>query len=131
MKKIHFIAIGMIAVAIFILSKMAGDMSSYATFDQAGDSGEKVKIAGELIKDKEMIYDPEVDPNAFRFYLRDAEGKERKVLLLKAKPQDFELAEQIVLTGRMKGDEFVATDVLTKCPSKYKDEEVFLKEKKS
>ena len=121
----------MIAVAIFILSKMAGDMSSYATFDQAGGTGEKVKIAGELIKDKEMVYDPEVDPNAFRFYLRDTEGKERKVLLLKAKPQDFELAEQIVLTGRMKGDEFVATDVLTKCPSKYKDEEVFLKEKKS
>lgn len=131
MKKIHIIAIGMIAVAIFILSKMAGDMSSYATFDQAGGTGEKVKIAGELIKDKEMVYDPEVDPNAFRFYLRDTEGKERKVLLLKAKPQDFELAEQIVLTGRMKGDEFVATDVLTKCPSKYKDEEVFLKEKKS
>ncbi|HMQ62887.1 MAG TPA: cytochrome c maturation protein CcmE [Flavilitoribacter sp.] len=131
MKKIHIVAIGMIAVAIFILSRMAGDMSSYATFDQAEVSGKKVKIAGELVKEKEMVYKPEEDPNEFRFYLRDTDGKEHRVLLLRAKPQDFELAEQIVLTGRMKGDEFVATDYLTKCPSKYKDEEVFLKEKKS
>ena len=27
----------------------------------------------------------------------------------------------------MKGDEFVATDMLMKCPSKYKDEEVYIK----
>jgi cytochrome c-type biogenesis protein CcmE len=44
-----------------------------------------------------------------------------------SKPQDFERSEQIVLTGKMKGDEFVATDILMKCPSKYKDEEIYLK----
>lgn len=48
---------------------------------------------------------------------------------MKAKPQDFERSEQVVLTGKMDGDEFVATEILMKCPSKYKDEEIYLKEK--
>ena len=49
------------------------------------------------------------------------------MVLLSEKPQDFELSEQVVLTGQMKDDAFVATDLLMKCPSKYKDEEVYIK----
>lgn len=130
MKKIHIVGIIMIVAAIGLLSQVAGDMSTYATFNQAERSSEKVKIAGQLSKDKEMIYNPEQDPNYFSFYVRDTEGEERKVVLLAAKPQDFELSEQIVLTGRMNGDEFVATDLLMKCPSKYKDEEIYIKSEK-
>ncbi|GJM32771.1 MAG: cytochrome C biogenesis protein CcmE [Saprospiraceae bacterium] len=130
MKKIHIIAIIMIAVAIGLLTTAAEDMSTYATFTQAAKSGEKVKIAGQLSKDKEMIYNPEVDPNYFSFFIKDGEGNENKVVLLAEKPQDFELSEQIVLTGSMKGDEFIATDMLMKCPSKYKDEEVYIKSKR-
>ena len=37
------------------------------------------------------------------------------------------MSEQIVVTGKMGADSFVATDVLLKCPSKYKDEEVYMK----
>ena len=48
-------------------------------------------------------------------------------MLLAAKPQDFELSEQIVLTGEMRGEAFVASDMLMKCPSKYKDEEIYIK----
>jgi cytochrome c-type biogenesis protein CcmE len=131
MKKIHIIAIIMIAVAIGLLTTAAEDMSTYATFAQAAQSGDKVKIAGQLSKDKEMTYNPEKDPNYFSFYLRDTKGEERKVVLLAAKPQDFELSEQIVLTGKMKDEEFVATDMLMKCPSKYKDEEVYIKSEKT
>lgn len=132
MKKIHFIAIGMIAVAIFLLTRVAGEVSTYATFADAIATGEQVKLAGELAKDKAIIYDPQVDPNYTSFYVRDTEGAEHKVVLLAAKPRDFELSEQVVLTGRMKDDTFVATDMLTKCPSKYQDEEIYIKsEKKS
>jgi cytochrome c-type biogenesis protein CcmE len=46
---------------------------------------------------------------------------------LAEKPQDFERSEQIVLTGKMRGEDFVASDMLMKCPSKYKDEETFVK----
>lgn len=128
MKKIYIIAIVMIAAAIVLLTTAAEDMSTYATFADASRSGERVKIAGQLSKDKEMYYNPQEDPNYFSFYIRDTKGDERKVVLLSEKPQDFELSEQIVLTGQMKGDEFVATDMLLKCPSKYKDEEVYIRE---
>lgn len=127
MKKIYIVAIVMVAVAIGLLTTAADDMSTYATFQDAQASGERVKIAGQLAKDKEMYYNPEEDPNYFSFYIRDAADEERKVVLLSEKPQDFELSEQIVLTGSMKGDEFIATDMLMKCPSKYKDEEVYIK----
>ena len=126
MKKIYLIAGIMVAVAVGLLLDAASDVSTYGTFSEA-PNGRKVKIAGQLSKDKEMVYQPEVDPNYFSFYLRDTHGEERKVVLLAAKPQDFELSEQIVLTGKMKGDEFVATDILMKCPSKYKDEEIYIK----
>jgi len=131
MKKIYFVAIAMVAVAIGLLTTAAEDMSTYATFEQATTTGERVKIAGQLAKDKEMYYNPEEDPNYFSFYIRDTDGEEKKVVLLSEKPQDFELSEQIVLTGEMKGEEFVATDMLMKCPSKYKDEEVYIKSEAS
>jgi len=132
MKRSYIIAIVMIAVAIGILISAAGDMSTYGTFTQAETSGQKVKIAGELAKDKEMYYNPEEDPNYFSFFIRDSEGEERKVVLLAAKPQDFELSEQIVVTGKMNDDAtFVATDLLMKCPSKYKDEEIYIKGKEA
>jgi cytochrome c-type biogenesis protein CcmE len=128
MKRIYIIAAVMVAVAIGLFVSASEDLSEYGNFDDARRSGERVKIAGQLAKDKAMVYDPQKDPNHFSFYLRDAEGTEQKVVLLQPKPQDFELSEQIVLTGRMTDDAFVATDVLMKCPSKYKDEEVYLKE---
>lgn len=129
MKKIHIIGIVVIALAIGILISISGDVASYATFGDAKTSGGVVKIAGTLMKSKEMIYDPAVDPNYFSFYIKDAEGEANKVVLLRDKPQDFEMSEQVVLTGAMKGEDFVATDVLLKCPSKYKDEEIALRKK--
>lgn len=42
-------------------------------------------------------------------------------MLHKSVPQDIEKSEQIVLIGKMKGEEFHATEILMKCPSKYND----------
>ena len=130
MKKIYIVALAMIGLAVGMLINAADDMSTYSSFKVAEETGNKVKIAGQLSKDKEMQYDPKVDPNYFSFYIKDTEGAERKVVLHGAKPQDFEMSEQIVVTGRMMGDEFVASDILMKCPSKYKDEEVYIKSAK-
>lgn len=127
MKKIHIIALVAIAVAIGVLMKAAGDISTYATFSDADKTAEKVKIVGQLCKEQPVEFNPEKDANAFSFHMKDSDGKIRKVKLLAAKPQEFERSEQIVLTGAMHGDEFVATDMLMKCPSKYKDEEIRIK----
>lgn len=127
MKKIVIVAVLLIAGAIVMLTTIASDASTYATFQDAKGSGKRVKIAGQLSKDKEMVYNPEKDPNYFSFFIKDSDGEEKKVILAAAKPQDFELSEQIVVTGEMKGEEFHATDLLMKCPSKYKDEEIYIK----
>ncbi len=127
MKKIVIVAVMLIAGAIILLTTIASDASTYATFEDAKTSGKRVKIAGQLSKDKEMVYNPEKDPNYFSFFIKDSDGEEKKVILAAAKPQDFELSEQIVVTGEMKGEEFYATDLLMKCPSKYKDEEIYIK----
>ena len=68
---------------------------------------------------KDFIYNPEVNANLFGFYLVDNEGLEKKVLYNGSKPQDFERSEQIVVVGKMDGDEFHASQILMKCPSKY------------
>jgi cytochrome c-type biogenesis protein CcmE len=131
MKKIYIVAMVLVVAAIGLLMNAAGDTSTYSTFTAAEKAGGKVKIAGQLSKDKEMYYNPEKDPNYFTFYLTDTEGKERKVVLLREKPQDFEMSEQIVLTGKMDGDAFVASEMLMKCPSKYKDEEIYINAEKA
>lgn len=102
-------------------------MSTYSTFTDAEQSDKKVRVVGTLALDKEMVYDPQVDPNYFSFYVNDADGKQRKVVLHEAKPQDFEVSEQIVMNGAMKDGVFMADDVLIKCPSKYKDEEIYIR----
>ena len=127
MKKLPIIAMVCILVAVGIFVSAAEDMSTYATFSEAAATEQTVRVAGALVKDKPIDFDPLVNANAFSFYVRDVDGTERKVTLAAAKPQDFELSEQIVLTGQMRGDQFLASDMLMKCPSKYKDEEIYIK----
>ncbi|MDX1942302.1 MAG: cytochrome c maturation protein CcmE [Saprospiraceae bacterium] len=130
MKKIYIVAGLMVVAAVLLLMSTAKDVSISGTFSEAVQTQQKMKITGQLSKDKEMYYNPEEDPNYFSFYIKDSKGDERKVVLLASKPQDFELSEQITVTGKMKGDEFVATDLLMKCPSKYKDEQIYVKSEK-
>ncbi len=127
MQKIHIIGLVMIALAIGALISMMSDVVEYSNFQQAIDAGSRVKVVGVLSKDKPMEYNPQKDANHFSFFIKDDQGMEKKVILNKSKPQDFEMSEQIVVTGTMKNDNFVADEILLKCPSKYKDEEIQLK----
>ncbi|MBK5286127.1 MAG: cytochrome c maturation protein CcmE, partial [Bacteroidia bacterium] len=120
MKKSHIIALLVIAVAIAAILTTVADSSTYATFDAAAKKeGSVFHVAGKLDKEKDRIYDPHLDANLFVFYMKDSEGNEKKVLLNSAPPQDFEKSEQIVVIGKMKDDDFHASSILMKCPSKY------------
>jgi len=132
MKKIHIIAIVLIAVSIgFILSTFLNS-STYATFKEAVEyPGKEFSVSGKLNASKEMIYNPELNANVFSFFLVDNEGTERKVVFNGSKPQDFERSESIVIAGRMDGEEFKADKILMKCPSKYNDGQQGLKEYKA
>lgn len=129
MKPIHIVAIIVLAGGIAALTLQAKDVATYATFTDAKVATAKVKVAGKLIKTKPMVYEPTKDANKFSFYLQDTQGQEVPVVLLKPKPQDFELSEQVVVTGDMQNGTFIANEVLMKCPSKYKDEEIYMKKK--
>ncbi|WP_299822489.1 cytochrome c maturation protein CcmE [uncultured Pontibacter sp.] len=134
MKKTHIIGILVIAVAIVIIMSSVGDASTYVSFGEAIERSEdgdmtKVHVVGRLKKDPQghivgMNYDPLVDPNYFTFMLVDTNRYEQKVVYFNPKPQDFERSEQVVITGNMQNNVFVADKILLKCPSKYTENEV-------
>ncbi|MBK8519180.1 MAG: cytochrome c maturation protein CcmE [Saprospiraceae bacterium] len=131
MNKNIIIALLFIALGIAVFMNVSKDVSTYASFKDAAQSTHTSKIVGQLSKDKPMEYDAQNKPNEFSFFMKDNEGIEKKVILKKPKPQDFEMSEQIVVTGKIEGDVFEASEILMKCPSKYKDEEIAVKGQKS
>jgi len=125
MKKTHILGLVLIACAIGSLVSIAGDASTYTDFQTAiNQSNRTHQIVGHLSLDKEILYDPKVDPNSFSFFMKDEKGKEHKVICLQEKPTDFERSEQIVLTGQIRDKSFYAHDIQLKCPSKYQDESI-------
>ena len=120
MKKSHIIAILIIAIAIGAILSTLADSSTYATFKSASAKPTKsFHVVGHLNKEKPQEYNPQTDADVFSFYLIDNDGNEKKVILNKARPQDFEKSEQIVVIGKMSEENFIASDILMKCPSKY------------
>ncbi len=127
MNRSVIIAFILIIAGITVFLSASQDVSTYANFAQAA-SGDKVKVVGQLAKDKPMEYDAENNPNQFSFYMKDDKGVVKQVILHQPKPQDFEMSEQIVVTGKLHNDIFNANEILMKCPSKYKNEEIAVRE---
>lgn len=134
MKKTHLLALVVIAIAIGIVMATAGDASVYVSFKEAkelaadGDM-RKVHVVGRLPHDAQkniigMQYNPTLDPNYFAFMLVDTNHVQQQVVYYNPKPQDFDKSEQVVITGNMRNDIFVADKILLKCPSKYVEKDV-------
>ncbi len=122
MKNSHIVALIAIAISIMYIISVSGNYSSYANFEMAAhQSGKEFQVVGFLNKEKALYYEPTKDPNYFSFYMLDKKGNEQKVVYRGAKPADFERSEEVVLTGQMNENEFLASKILLKCPSKYND----------
>jgi cytochrome c-type biogenesis protein CcmE len=90
----------------------------YTDIDGALKKGKTVQLKGTWNRDRESAFDPAT--STFTFYLLDDHGKECRVVLDGAAPNNFEMATAVVAKGRFTKDGyFHATEVLTKCPSKY------------
>ena len=125
MKKIHVIGLVVIAAAIGILITVLGNTSEYATFGMVKDHPGKVfHIVGTWDRSPPVEYAPQKDPNYFAFAMKDSLGGEEKVVLRSERPQEFEHSEKIVVVGKMEGDNFEASNILMKCPSKYTNQSV-------
>ncbi|MDO7877046.1 cytochrome c maturation protein CcmE [Hymenobacter sp. ASUV-10] len=129
MKKAHIFAIAIIAIAAAIILSTTADASVYVGFGEARQRAAegnttKVHVVGKLPRDTQnkpvgLQYDPMLDPNYFAFTLVDTNKVAQRVVYNNPKPQDFDKSEQVVITGCMKGDIFMADNILLKCPSKY------------
>lgn len=127
MKKSSVIGLVVIAVAIAVIITIYSDSSTYANFSVAKEDRSELVVVGQLNKQKKLEYDPHRNANYFSFYAIDKSGKECKVIFSGTKPQDFERSEQITMTGKMIGDDFHASKILMKCPSKYNKDQVEVK----
>jgi len=125
MKRTHIIALIFVAVLVATLTVMLGrGFSRYEDFESAyAKQGREFTVVGMLNKEKGVTYRPELNPNQFSMYVIDDKKVEKLVVVNKAKPRDIEKSEKIVVTGKMNGDTFEATEILLKCPSKYKNRE--------
>jgi len=132
MKISHIIAIVVIAVAIGIIISTASDSSSYVSFDQAYemaavDNKTSVHVVGELKKNAqgEIIgLEEGADHLSFSFLLVDENKKEQKVYYNEPMPPDFTRSEKVVVIGKYKANDFVASKILLKCPSKYQEQKL-------
>ena len=133
-KPMHLAGLLAIAVGVAVVVSTSGDASTYVCFEEAktlasnGDH-DKVHVVGQLPKSKTgqiegMVYDPQVDPNYFKFVLRYEKNETQDVVYFNPKPADFERSEKIVIVGEMKEGQFMADKILMKCPSKYQDGEM-------
>ena len=64
MKKTHILAIIVIAIAIGAIMTTVSDSSTYSNFSEAMENpGKEYHVVGQLNKEAEMVYDPEVNAN--------------------------------------------------------------------
>ncbi len=110
-------------IAVIVLALVFGAMTfidsniEYTDFAKAEKMNKKVQVKGRWVSEKETKFD--ANASQFTFYMVDDNNKECKVILDGAKPNNFEIAPDIVAKGRFKDGYFHANEVLTKCPSKY------------
>lgn len=122
MKTSRIILIAGIAILMVLFGiNLAGNSSTYSSFEEAKRSGKTVHIAGEWVK-RELAQE---SPNEFVFYVQDSTHQQvERVLFYDPKPSNFEQAEKIVLIGKYRDEGFVADKIITKCPSKYEETEI-------
>lgn len=117
--KMRYVLAGAVSVVLLIIgyfALMSGSVP-YENVARAEQLGKTAQIVGTWVKEKGSSYDEHA--NIFSFTLMDEQGKEIPVKLTGAKPNNFEIAVSVVVKGRVENGVLIASNVLTKCPSKY------------
>lgn len=124
MKLRYYIGGGIIVIflAVMVYYFTQTDIEYISDFNKVMASGKTCKATGTWVKDMSYIEDRQ--NRTFTFYIKDAKNNIIKVVYQGIKPNNFEVASSVVVTGKFKDGYFHATDVLTKCPSKYEGQNV-------
>ena len=105
-------------VMIFLFTQT--NISYENNFDKIMASTRTVKATGSWVKEKNYQIDKQ--KNEVTFYMKDDSGKEMRVILAGNIPNNFESSISLVVTGKYKDGSFHASEILTKCPSKYQEQ---------
>ena len=110
-------SIVIVAALVFGALSFVETNVEYTDFKTAVSTHKKVQVKGGWLKERESAFNAAT--SQFSFYMKDDNGEIQKVVLDGAKPNNFEIANAVVVKGRYQDGYFHATDILTKCPSKY------------
>ena len=122
--KLKIILGGLVILAAVIFGALSFVESNveYMDFSKAMSIKKKVQVKGTWIKDMESSFD--AGKRQFTFYMKDENGLEQKVIFSGSRPNNFEIADAIVVKGKFENGTFHASEILTKCPSKYENQPV-------
>jgi cytochrome c-type biogenesis protein CcmE len=119
MKKKYLI--GSIIIIFFLIIAVFSIIRTdieYSDFSKAKEkAGRKVQVKGQWTREKGSFYDS--NKNEFSFFMKDERGNEKEVIFKGIKPNNFEIASHVIATGKYENEKFIASEILTKCPSKY------------
>jgi cytochrome c-type biogenesis protein CcmE len=114
---------GGIIVAVFLTLMVylftQSSIQYESSFTKVIEKGRTVKATGKWIKERNYEINPQ--EKTFTFFMKDTSGVEMKVVYHGSIPNNFEVAQSVVVTGQYKDGSFHAREILTKCPSKYQD----------
>ncbi len=114
------VIVGVLVVAVGIVLGAVNFLDAnveYGNFQTAREMGKKLQVNGEWMREMQTSFD--ADKVVFTFYMKDENDEVVRVVYHGARPNNFEMANSIVAKGKFDGNEFHASDILTKCPSKY------------
>jgi cytochrome c-type biogenesis protein CcmE len=118
MNKRYIIGIA-VAIVFVVIALLSFDQSTieYANFSDAKASGKKVQIIGQWVKEQPAVYN--ADKDEFTFTMQDKKNEKVKIVFAGSKPNNFDIAHYFVVKGKFSGNDFKASEIYTKCPSKY------------
>lgn len=121
MKKSYIAAIGIGVISIVVALTMFNSYSiEYADIATAKKTGKKLQILASL----DSLYAPKYDAtsNIFTFIMKDEKQETAQVIYNGSPPNNFKLARFFVVKGEYRDTAFYASEIYTKCPSKYEAE---------
>jgi len=121
--------IGGVIILVFLVWGATSFMQTtiqYVSIEQAKESDKIVQVMGKIDFDK-VNYQAADSKLEFTVYDAEAETMEgaetMNVVYYGVVPGNFDQATSVVLKGKPEGDQFVADQMLVKCPSKYQGED--------
>ena len=107
-----------IVFAAIILAgiSMKDNMRQYVSITEARKAFDEVQVKG-FLDLTNIGYN--MDKQLLTFTLTDSSGERLPVVYAGVKPGNFEQAKEVVAIGHYDGNEFKASKLLVKCPSKY------------